>query len=137
MSIVTPHFGLNNAQGVHMLKSHRFTLLVLAVVLPFAGCTPPTGLDRAALVIEVRTPGGTPVPGVRVEIVAEGDTTSGSSVTGSRGSLTEVGITPGVYHVGVRQPPTGYQVPSTQPDPVRVVVVQGQESLVRFTLVRT
>ena len=128
---------LNNAQRVQVLKMHRFTLLLLAVFLPFAGCIRPTGLDLAALVIEVRTPDGTPVPGVRVEIVAEGDTTTGSSVTGRGGSLTEIGITPGVYHVGVRQPPTGYQVPSTQPNPVRVVVVQGQEAIVRFTLVRT
>lgn len=122
-----------------MLKMHRFALLLIAVFLPFAGCkvNPPTGFDLAALVIEVRTPGGTPVSGVRVEIVAEGDTISGSDVTGSGGSLTMVGITPGVYHVGVRQPPTGYQVPSTQPNPMRVVVVQGQETIVRFTLVRT
>jgi hypothetical protein len=120
-----------------MLKMNRFALLLLAVFLPFAGCTPPTGLDLTALVIEVRTAEGTPVPGVGIEIAAEGDTLSGSSVTGSGGSLTEVGITPGAYHVGVRQPPTGYQVPSTQPNPVRAVVVQGQETIVRFTLVRT
>ena len=122
-----------------MLKMLRFALLHLAVFLPLAGCNvdPPTGLNLAALVIEVRTPGGTPVSGVRVEIGAEGDPVGGSEVTGSGGSLTIVGITPGVYHVGVRQPPTGYQVPSTQPNPTRVVVVQGQETIVRFTLVRT
>jgi hypothetical protein len=116
---------------------HRFALLLVAFVLPLAGCEvkPPTGPDWATLVIQVRTPGGTPVRGVRVEIVAEGDSTPGSLVTGSRGSLTEVGITPGEYFVGVRQPPTGYQVPSTQPNPVRVVVVQGRETGVRFTLV--
>ena len=128
---------LNNAQRVRVLKGHRITLLLLAVVLPCTGCTPPTRPDWAALVVEVRTPEGTPVPGVRVEIVAERDTASGSSVTGVGGSLTEVGITPGVYHVGVRQPPTGYQVPSTQPNPMRAVVVQAQENIVRFTLVRT
>ena len=121
-----------------MLKMLRFALLLLAVFLPFAGCKvdPPTGLNLAALVIEVRTPGGTPVSGVRVEIGAEGDPVAGSEVTGSGGNLTLVGITPGVYNVGVRQPPTGYQIPSTQPNPMRVVVVQGQETIVRFTLVR-
>lgn len=128
---------MNNVQRVQVLKRHRFTLLLLAVVLPCIGCTPPTGPDWAVLVIEVRTPEGTPVPGVPVERVVEGDTTSGSTVTGNGGSVTEIGITPGVYLVGVRQPPTGYQVPSTQPNPVRVVVVQGQEAIVRFTLVRT
>jgi hypothetical protein len=119
-----------------MRKMNRFGLLLLAVFLPFAGCNPPTGLDLTALVIEVRTPEGTPVPGVSVEVAAEGDTMSGSSVTGSGGNLTEVGITPGVYYVRVRQPPAGYQVPSTQPNPVRAVVVQGEETIVRFTLVR-
>lgn len=116
---------------------HKLTLLVLAVFVAFAGCgvDPLAGSDRAVLVVQVRTPGGTPVPGVRLEVVAEGDSISGSSVTGRGGSLTEVGITPGVYYVGVRQPPTGYQVPSTQPNPVRVVVVQGKETGLRFTLV--
>jgi hypothetical protein len=120
-----------------MLKMNRCALLLLAVCLPFAGCIPPTGLDGTALVFEVRTPEGTPVPGVRVEIAAEGDTIPGTEVTGNGGNLSLIGITPGVYHVGVRQPPTGYQVPSTQPNPVRAVVVQGKETVVRFTLVRT
>lgn len=119
-----------------MLKMRRFALLLPAVFLLFAGCTP-TGLDWAVLVIEARTPAGTPLPGVQVEIAAEGDTIPGSSVTGSTGSLSMINITPGVYHVGVRQPPTGYQVPSTQPNPVRAVVEQGEETIVRFTLVRT
>ncbi|MDB4879321.1 MAG: hypothetical protein JWL60_767 [Gemmatimonadetes bacterium] len=120
-----------------MLKRHRFTLLLLAVFLPFAGCVQPTRPDWAVLVIETRMPDGTPVPGVRVERVAEGDTAAGSIVTGNGGSHTEIGIRPGLYHLTLRQPPTGYQVPGTQPNPVRVVVVQGQESVVRFTLVRT
>jgi hypothetical protein len=116
---------------------HRSALLLIAVLLPLAGCElkPPTGPGWATLAIQVRTTGGTPVPGVRMEIVAEGDSTPGSFVTGSRGGLTQVGITPGVYFVGVRQPPTGYQVPSTQPNPVRAEVVQGRETTVRFTLV--
>jgi hypothetical protein len=91
----------------------------------------------AALAIDVRTPEGTPLPGVRIEIAAEGDALPRSSVTGSGGQLVEIGIAPGVYHVGVREPPAGYQVSSTQPNPVRAVVVQGKETRVRFTLGRT
>jgi len=132
----TPDTGAPPPTQPHTHKMHRYALLLIAFVLPLAGCEakPPTGSEWASLAIQVRTTGGTPVRGVRVQIAAEGDSTPDSLVTGSRGSLTEVGIAPGVYFVDVRQPPTGYQVPSTQPNPVRAVVVQGRETTVRFTL---
>ncbi|HEV2149778.1 MAG TPA: carboxypeptidase-like regulatory domain-containing protein [Longimicrobiaceae bacterium] len=117
----------------------RKLILILLAVFPWLpGCLAgrPTGPEFTVLAMQVRTPDGKPVPGVRVELLAEGKTEPGSYVTGNRGDSTIIGITPGVYHVGVRHPPTGYRVPSTQPNPVRVVVVPEKETTVRFTLVR-
>ena len=113
-------------------------LALFAYILLFAACqvAPPTGLNQTVLAVRTRTPSGAAVPGAKVELLAEGDNVEVAYVTGSTGEIMLFGITPGVYYVGVRQPPAGYTMPPTQSSPVRVILVQNQEKTVDFTLVR-
>lgn len=112
-------------------------LCITAMCLFLMGCGYSVTLPTfTVLEVQVRTPSGEPVDGVRVEVLFPGDSVPSSEVTGSAGSFTYIGTPPGVYRIGVPAPPTGFAVPSTQENPLLVDVVEDEETTVLLTLVR-